>query len=218
MSGGPENGRLLFVTTTSERLEIVNGNEAAKIAARASSFAELDLGKLTIHKAPGWVALPYGAGIDDFGDREFTRIAELARRTGDEHVWVVDADLPLLRSTPHVARYPADASRLRDVIERFPLADVFLLSWSSAWAVLASELAFSVVVGHPEHSTFLLENEPHEAIRAYRSSLAHWQAVPPYIAALANAPWESYESLSPGTDFVVKWPLGKADSKKLASQ
>jgi hypothetical protein len=190
-------------------MEPMSDTEAAQATSRTTSFAELALGKLTVHKEPGWVALPYECGMGDLAEAEFTRLAELARRAGDDYLWVVDADLPHTQSAFQVSRYPADPRRLRDVDEddRFRLADVFFLSPSSSWAVLASELEFSVAVGPAEPVTYFVQNETGTAIDAFRNSLADWYSVPPYLTALAEAPWENYESLTPGTDFIVTWPV-----------
>jgi hypothetical protein len=177
--------------------------EAADLLTQARSFAELQLGRLTIHKEPGWLALPYPAGIGDFGDRELESLVQLARRAGSEELWVVTDE-------PRVFRAPALADRLGEVAEHFSLYDLAFLPASFAWQILASEAEFSVAIGDPADVTAFVSGTPEEAIEAFRRSALWWQNLPPLQEALMNAPWERYEALPPGADFEVTWPTVEA--------
>jgi hypothetical protein len=180
-------------------LEGVSSEEAAMVVMRARSFGELRLGCLTIHKEPGWVAVPYPAGIGDFGDREASSLVELVGGARTEKLWVVTDE-------PRAFRVTAVAERLLEAAKLLSIYDVGFLPASFAWYVLASEAEFSVVIGKSADVTAFVGATPQEAIVAFRNYLADWQSVPPLIEAIAAAPWERYETLPAGSDFEVTWP------------
>lgn len=181
-----------------------------EVVQQASKFAELRPDRLTIHKAPGWLALPYGVGTSGLGDRELNRLEEGARLLGDESLFVVELGLPDDRE-PRVVRVPAEVERLRETIEKFSLFDIFVLPSSLAWGLLASDLDFSLAIGEQDAVTSLVGMSPDEAIQAFREYPGDWQALPTHIEVLAGAPWETYATQPPGTDLEITWPRAAED-------
>jgi hypothetical protein len=172
-------------------------------AIRAVYRWELDpVHGVIFNKAPGWVAVPHEMG-GELSEADAARIASVAAATSDSELWVA-AESPGA-ADPEVYVVEASAVALKQARDSLSISDVVILPRSRRWFAILSEAEFGVLLGEPDLVAQLAGFAPSESAAEFRRYLSEWQHVPPVIQAVADAPWESYQSLADGAELRVRW-------------
>ena len=176
-----------------------NEDAAAALAALRRALRHSSR-ELVIHSRQGWVAAPHKAG-GDFSSADAERIATAAEQTGDLEIWVITG----IDGPYEVYAVPASAEAIREARNLVATTDAVFLPRSERWMYLASEAEFGVALGDEASVSSLIGRHPTEARAAFRSYLDLWQSVPHILEVIAEAPWDTYESLPENEAFVVRW-------------